>query len=132
MEYLTAQQIFDKVATHLLTQKQKSRSENGDSCFYRGVDNTMCAVGCLIPDELYSKTMEYRTVNNTNFRKLRLDKAGIDIKHVTLLTRLQEIHDSQDVSSWKVDLQKLASNNNLDSKVLDNFPNWNPDKEICT
>ncbi len=54
---MTKQEIFDKVKAHLLAQGK--RAVNGDgNCMYRGMDGTKCAVGCLIPDELYTPLLE--------------------------------------------------------------------------
>jgi hypothetical protein len=53
---MTLQETFDKVCVHLLTQLQKSvfLDSNGSmACAYRGPNGLKCAVGCLIPDELY-------------------------------------------------------------------------------
>lgn len=54
---MTEQEIFDKVAEHL--QKQGHRALNEDGvCVYRGKNGTKCAVGALIPDELYDSKIE--------------------------------------------------------------------------
>jgi hypothetical protein len=53
---MTNQEVFDTVVTHLLAQGVKSESETG--CMYRGPHNLKCAVGCLIPDELYDSIIE--------------------------------------------------------------------------
>ena len=47
------QEVFDRVARHLLTQRRKSMIERsaGPVCAFRGVDGTKCAIGCLIPDQ---------------------------------------------------------------------------------
>lgn len=44
---------LQQMADHLAKQRRKAISPLDESCSYRGEDNTMCAVGCLIPDELY-------------------------------------------------------------------------------
>lgn len=50
--------VIKKMATHLA--KQRSRAVGEDSgCRYRAEDGSMCAVGCLIPDELYSEAIEF-------------------------------------------------------------------------
>ena len=56
------QQIFNKVATHLLKQNKRSIDKGTDVCLYRGPNGTKCAVGVLIPDSLYLKTMEGRNI----------------------------------------------------------------------
>jgi hypothetical protein len=46
----TAQEVFDQVATHLLTQRQRSTTKG--NCAYRGDDGLKCAAGCLLgPDD---------------------------------------------------------------------------------
>lgn len=50
------QEIFDAVAKHLF--KQGKRAFDGNTCKYRGATGLTCAVGCLIPDDMYDKRME--------------------------------------------------------------------------
>lgn len=45
-----------KIVEHLT--KQKSRAADDGGCRYRTEDGKMCAVGCLIPDALYSPEIE--------------------------------------------------------------------------
>lgn len=52
-----AQEIFNKVATHLLTQGKRSVASDG-SCMYRGPEGTKCAIGCLIEDDEYHPLLE--------------------------------------------------------------------------
>ena len=56
---MNRQEIFDKVITHLVTQKVQSRT-NSDwgGCAYRGENGLSCAVGCLISDEDYRPEMD--------------------------------------------------------------------------
>ncbi len=85
----TKQETFDTVYKHLVTQGRPSIKE--DQCLYRGPKNRTCAVGCLIPDELYDPKMEACGINN-------LIERGFDLpnyftKQKTLLERLQAVHD---------------------------------------
>lgn len=60
---MTPQEIFDTVAKHLFRQGCRSveRDEDPDpACLYRGPEGRMCAVGVLIPDEIYNTDMEYQ------------------------------------------------------------------------
>jgi hypothetical protein len=119
-----AQDIFNRVKNHLLTQKTQSNGGNfTNSCAYRGKNNTTCAVGCLIPDELYVATIENATVLNSirkndlkydNAKKLHeiLTKLGL-IKHYKLLQDLQNIHDSYSVNNWEYALKCCANRHNL-------------------
>lgn len=48
--------LVTAISIHLA--KQRSRSVSDIGCAYRGHNGKMCAVGCVIPDELYSPAME--------------------------------------------------------------------------
>ncbi len=51
------------ISAHLAKQRKGSRVAGTDStCAYRGNDNTMCAIGCLIPDELYNEGYEGKNI----------------------------------------------------------------------
>lgn len=51
------------ISAHLAKQRKGSRVDGKDStCAYRGNDNTMCAIGCLIPDELYNESYEGKNI----------------------------------------------------------------------
>lgn len=57
---MNRQEIFDKVLEHLRKQGGLSLNEHGKCC-YRGNHGNKCAIGVLIPDELYKSRMEYKT-----------------------------------------------------------------------
>lgn len=94
---MTAQEIFDKVFEHLVSQGRRSVRDMSHFCQYRLVLDSgevlKCAVGCLIPDELYDPDMEGLTVTQL-FRDYPqiMQKAGID-NFLELLKRLQSVHD---------------------------------------
>lgn len=73
------------VARHLLTQKEQSMCLG--ACAYRGLNGRTCAVGVLIPDELYSPEFEDKRVGEVLFM------LGVETEHTDLLQRLQYIHD---------------------------------------
>ncbi len=55
--------LLDRMVTHLC--QQRSRCVSYDNiCSYRGVDGAMCAVGALIPDELYAEDIEGSVAGN--------------------------------------------------------------------
>ena len=59
---MTAQEIFDKAAVGLLTQKAKSYLVNPDGhesmvCAYRGANGKKCAAGFCIDDHTYIGTV---------------------------------------------------------------------------
>ncbi len=116
---LTEQKIFDKVATHLLTQKKKSLMPEELSgfckCAYRGKDGLSCAVGCLITDQEAAKIGEDKPVGSVTLVATRLE--GFE----DFLGQLQLIHDNCKPSKWINKLSLLATARNLNKDVLKRF-----------
>lgn len=111
---VTAQEVFDQVASHLLTQKIKSRDEDLN-CSYRGRSGTSCAAGCLISDSEYDEDMEgapWLTLVHSN----RVPEA-----HMSLIAELQKTHDNTPLGMWKLQLELVAKNRGLATTVLDKF-----------
>jgi hypothetical protein len=119
---MTKQEIFDTVALHLIKQGKQSADATGD-CFYRSPDGLKCAVGCLIPDEVYRPEMEGKNIYQL------IDKKYLSLKffqryHI-LLTSLQTAHDAlhpKDMT-WKdaviLSLRRIAKSYNISAAVLD-------------
>lgn len=108
---MTKQETFDTVAAHLL--KQGKRSMSGPrTCLYRGPDGMKCAVGCLIPDDLYRSSLEGIAVvdilsDEVTTEVGRLMKSlGHDL---TLCGELQWLHDQIEPDLWEGHLKVLAS-----------------------
>ena len=59
---MNRQKVFDTVLTHLRTQNRRAVNGSG-GCVYRSPEGLKCAIGCLIPDELYRSSMEGTTVS---------------------------------------------------------------------
>lgn len=96
----TKQQIFDQVATHLLTQKVKSATATG-SCKYR-YNGLMCAAGCLMSDDEYKDTLEGASW-------VRLAYAGqVPEQNKDFVQSLQRIHDTYLASNWFTRLESFA------------------------
>lgn len=122
---MTEQEIFDTVSKHLLTQGEKSVRMSGwfvEKCAYRGENGLKCAVGCLISDEHYSEKMEgcgaFEVLANGAI-------SGTPYTHNIgeLLTRLQTVHDSKPVDTWRDNLRWVAKMFNLSDSVLEEFEN---------
>lgn len=110
---MSAQELFEKVANHLLKQLKHSFFDDDDCCCaYRGSEGRMCAAGILIPDDIYLKSFEYSRwdalVEDNNFPE----------EHCNLITRLQNVHDTYGVFLWHEQLIKVAAEFNLDAKFL--------------
>lgn len=123
---MTCQEIFDKVATHLFTQGRRAVNPNFTlQCQYRTVteDKTLsCAIGCLIPDEVYTTAMENNRVSGL------IDKFGkvlpefFQTTDLEFLTTLQEAHDIEynwnSTAAMKFILSTIATQRSLSTKVL--------------
>jgi len=96
------QEAFDIAAKHLLTQNKQSARPIDGRCLYRGPNGLMCAVGALIPDELYEARFEVYTADEltTPFaqkREIAKYFKGVD---PGLLSHLQNIHDRFKPEEW--------------------------------
>jgi len=93
------QVIYDKVCAHLAQQKTKSKVDGADVCCYRTPDGKRCAIGCLIPDEMYRPEMEIDIHGKPGASVFRLMdvsadfRALIGIENLMLCTHLQRAHD---------------------------------------
>ena len=120
----TNQETFEIVAKHLITQGKVSLGPTGINCAYRGDNGTKCAVGCLIPDEKYSSSLEgfsiqkykYATFDGAINITALMQELGYDLK---LLKSLQGVHDNNPCSDWSDALRSVASRFGLNTRVLD-------------
>jgi len=96
---VSLQTEFDTVVSHVRKQRVKSTTKDGD-CTYRGLNNTKCAIGCLIPDAVYNQGMESKNVytfrdEHPNVYKLILDNAELQDSEtiVRFYSGMQQAHD---------------------------------------
>lgn len=92
---MTPQEIFDTVVSHLRIQGRPAIHTDGPTvgrCAYRSSNGTKCAVGCLIPDSIYTPLMEgdavpsiYRYLSEEMFLWFNFNSG--------LLRNLQKAHD---------------------------------------
>jgi hypothetical protein len=117
---MTLQEIFDVASIHLLNQGERSIEKEmlhryQESCAYRGMDGLQCAVGALIPDELYDENMEGQNAQEG----IMLPAYGYaydetpDQSKLDLLDTLQDIHDAYCPSQWHKMLRGVALESNL-------------------
>lgn len=86
---MNKQQIFDTVVKGILSQGGESFNSGTGYCAYRNGQGRKCAIGWLIPDEIYTSNMEYAySVDDIT------NKIGIDAEHDAFCFELQMIHDS--------------------------------------
>lgn len=130
---MTEQEIFDTVVAHARKQGHKSLDDTGEHCTYRhGQDK--CFAGALIPDNVYSTGMEQipvgallgaytvadvsqRSMENTdgtltdqNLQDLR----GLGLReHLSLVEKLQKIHDELLPRRWEEEFKYVAKTHSL-------------------
>jgi len=117
------QAVFDKVAKHLL--KQNKQSADGSSCQYRSSTGLKCAIGCLIPENLYlfqldsglGTSIYSPDLLNILQKSLKLSKP-LTAHDIGFLINLQIIHDHQEPSEWKKVLSTFARTKRLNQKAL--------------
>lgn len=122
---LTEQEIFNTVARHLLTQKE--RAVEGSRCSYRNAKGLKCAVGCLISDDVYNATFfhyEGQSISSSKIPDAVLASIGIHHNDVGFVRSLQRLHDDSESHPlhWKEDLATFAKAHSLDDTVLQEFP----------
>ena len=109
---LSCQQIYNKVAKHLLTQNE--RSVDGDGCcMYRGNNGLKCAIGCLIKNDYYDCEKEGNTVDEIRVMLYNSDviaenSSTKNYNKILLMGDLQDVHDNNEPEEWKEELKKVA------------------------
>lgn len=90
-------EMSEKIRDHLIKQKARSVSESG-SCKYRNADGLMCAVGCLLTDDVYDVygTDIEGKISNDSEVHTALEKSGLVIdEHMEHVARSwQRYHDN--------------------------------------
>jgi hypothetical protein len=119
------QELFDNTIKFFNT-KNRSHGGGDSRCKYRGANNTACAIGREIPDEL-AKSLDRSFQNavkaDSVFDKLpkRLQRMGKDF-----LNAIQRLHDTS--YCWDetgltpngvIDAKNIAKDYKLNTKVLD-------------
>jgi hypothetical protein len=99
----TKREVFDRVREHLLSQMKQSIDEEGD-CKYRGPDGLKCAIGCLIPDDVYTQELEGWLgflVSDVGFVIDGQPVHRYQHEAYGMLVDLQSLHDDMHPSKWK-------------------------------
>lgn len=116
---MNSQEIFDKVAEHLLTQNCRSVKKDALGmypCVYRTTEGLKCAIGCLIPEELYDPLMEGLPVETLLRGFIELREY---VPEVSLAKSLQTVHDLHPPEAWRDELKSVAWQYRLSTVVLD-------------
>jgi len=118
---LDAQDVFDIVAWNLLRQNARAVAFDRVKCMYRAPDGKRCAIGWLIPDDVYSKALEFFGVRDIAQRLIGSEHARFArflYRHMALLRALQEMHDANLPVEWPTRLRAIAQAHHLNSKVV--------------
>ena len=118
----TAQQVFDYVAKHLLTQGEKCEMFDDDMnpvCVYKNEVNQRCAAGCLFGPGEYSRVLEGKSW------ECLVEDRRVPSNHWSLITGLQRVHDTRSANNWYKGLQQLATECNLNTINLDQYAKEN-------
>lgn len=127
------QDIFDYVAEKLMEQGEKAFNFESETCQYRQEHTTgtvlKCAVGWLIPDEVYKTHFENDALQDVlEFLGEKTTTAEkVANKRFKFLQNLQRCHDDAGDTSFRNDLfdhmTELANIYNLKTDHLDYFAN---------
>lgn len=123
---LTRREVYTRVKAHLLQQRKRAFCDVRDRCLFRAPDGTSCAIGALIPDELYHPDMEKLTTHELIKQHPELAPHGISYKNADLLGRLMNIHDVASSDSWDEELQAIEGRRELleEPSTLRNKNRW--------
>lgn len=112
---MTRQEIFTKVYKHLMKQRKQAQDSKG-FCQYRNSSGLKCAIGCLIPDELYNKEWDKRgdTAYTILLKCKELNELLDGSKNSDMLGNLQSVHDDNNVDLWENELEKVAKTYHLE------------------
>ena len=115
----TSETTLKEIADFLAKQRKVSKREgnqkeaaipayNPDLCGYRGKDNTMCGIGCIIPDNIYKPHIEYAEIDQILYWKempatdlegtdpVFLEETMVIVNH--LFGKFKELTDQQAIS----------------------------------
>ena len=109
------QAAFDIAFTHLAAQGERSVRDDG-VCQYRDGLGRMCGIGPLIPDSIYSDSMEGGGVCMVLGAVAK--KLG-GAPSLDLLELIQRVHDDYFVDAWEAAARECAEAFGISTKVID-------------
>lgn len=131
---LNSQEVFDTVATHLMNQGRQAFDDEKLECRYRAPNGDMCAVGCLIPDDVYDAGMEGLGASDVVWNNEKVADLFDSSMDYDLLDDLQYAHDEEmmvwametddevlSMSNWAEEMRRVARNHGLSAAVLDGY-----------
>lgn len=109
---MTKQEILDKVCERAKDPRKAkaNRHEKDTLCAYRAKDGLKCFVGALLPDELYSPTLEGQSACSLPLPVV--DYFGP--ANMGFLDDLQQVHDQWEPEEWEARLRLIAKEHGLE------------------
>ena len=109
-QYLTSQEVFDKVYNGLVEQGTFSVDMEKEECRYRSPNGYKCAAGMLIADEYYTPDIEGLGAQHGIVKGI-LELSGVSPHDIGLVCDLQEVHDAfgMTLCSLKSDTSKAPT-----------------------
>lgn len=131
---MKTQEAFDRVVTHLANQKTISVQGQVGVCLYRGSEDRMCAIGCLLSNKLAIKLdKEHRGKAIDNEKTWSLAKDELDLKDLDdgaermFYAALQKAHDRKlSRESLHLELKSIAQYFELDPEKIELITEWDP------
>lgn len=117
------QETFDTIVNHLRKQNKRAivldKFGEEAGCQYRTPEGLMCAAGCLIKDEDYTKDLEGYSIKDKSEKLYPVGRLLRDYGHdVPLVYELQTIHDRSIPSNWEDRFKEVAEKFNLVYKTV--------------
>ena len=100
------QEAFTMMVLHLRQQGCKSMDDDNECTFRSG--SYSCAIGCLIPDDIYDTGMEGSPFGTLDYFQ------GLSDSDWRMLNAVQRVHDHFEVDDWGLMLRKVAKQYNLE------------------
>ena len=119
----SAQQVFDYISNHLLTQGEKCQEiddiGDGPSCKYRNSDKQSCAAGCLIGPMEYTMDFEGKDWGT------HVNDGRVPDVHHGLISSMQKVHDTCNADNWYEGLLDVARIYGFSTFKLDQYAREN-------
>ena len=122
------QATFDKVVAALIQQNERSAirvdtddEHSHEQCQYRGPNGLKCAIGHLIPDELYKPGMESKGISAlyTDYPEVFSHLLALSEQDRDFLIRLQIVHDEYAPEMWPKAFRDVADDFELNATVVE-------------
>ena len=124
---MTKQEVFDTIWYGITKQNAFSYDPIADRCMYRGPNNTRCAIGLLIPDDIYDPVIEEKGIEllmdpieiyrNPTYSKIFMYINNNINNDAIFMRALQYEHDrctnsdipiEAKISLWKILMKRVA------------------------